>query len=557
LWTQQAVPATSSSESDALGNHSVAVDAAGNAYTTGMLKDTLTFGAFTLSGYGINMYLAKYDINGNAVWATQSNSNGIWRQAFAYGNSVAVNANEETYVSGWYYDSIKFGSILLTCPVSNFFLTKYDPNGNLLWAKQPVCEGGSLGYGCDVVLDASGNAYATGFFSGTVSFGSFTLKVGTHVNSAVFVAKYDPNGNVIWATQSEISGRGYSLALDNSGNVYVTGIFQNNISFGSVSLVSSGNSMFLVKYDINGNVIWARQPSLAGSNSAVYSKSMAVDASGGIYVTGYFFDTVSFATNILSAPQFAGGAFLTKYDTSGNVIWVDQGYNIYGNSIAWQGFSVVCNASKQGGGYLTLDANNYGGLVGPPVECGITFGTKTFSLPTQGTNAGLIVEFDSAGNVICGDINFEGNEDDGDGVGVDPSGSYIYISGDIFYTGIPGQLPNYYEEFFISRWQPCFIPYYVSPYESTCVYVPNAFSPNGDHTNDIEYVYGGACITSMDFIIYDRWGNKIFESKNPAYGWDGTYKGQAMNTGSFAYYLTALLQDGTAVTKKGNITLVR
>ncbi len=87
-------------------------------------------------------------------------------------------------------------------------------------------------------------------------------------------------------------------------------------------------------------------------------------------------------------------------------------------------------------------------------------------------------------------------------------------------------------------------------------FIPGAFSPNGDGQNDILYVRS-PCIKRMDFIIYDRWGNEIFESQNVSDGWNGTYKGQPMNTGTYVYYLKATMLDGTTVERKGNVTLVR
>ncbi len=87
-------------------------------------------------------------------------------------------------------------------------------------------------------------------------------------------------------------------------------------------------------------------------------------------------------------------------------------------------------------------------------------------------------------------------------------------------------------------------------------FVPNAFSPNGDLNNDKLFVMGG-CISQMQFYIYDRWGEKIFEASNAKEGWDGTYKGEKLNTAVFAYYLQATLTNGKVVTKKGNISLIR
>jgi gliding motility-associated-like protein len=88
------------------------------------------------------------------------------------------------------------------------------------------------------------------------------------------------------------------------------------------------------------------------------------------------------------------------------------------------------------------------------------------------------------------------------------------------------------------------------------IYIPEAFSPNGDGQNDVFYVRCD-CIKTMNFIIFDRWGNKVFETNNNSIGWDGRYKGQPMNTGTYVYYITALLNDGTKFMKKGNVELVR
>jgi gliding motility-associated-like protein len=88
------------------------------------------------------------------------------------------------------------------------------------------------------------------------------------------------------------------------------------------------------------------------------------------------------------------------------------------------------------------------------------------------------------------------------------------------------------------------------------IFIPNIFSPNNDLNNDVLYVRSHN-IREMTFSIFNRWGEKVFESKEITKGWDGTYKGLACNEGVFFYYLDATLQDGTIVQKKGNVTLIR
>jgi gliding motility-associated-like protein len=88
------------------------------------------------------------------------------------------------------------------------------------------------------------------------------------------------------------------------------------------------------------------------------------------------------------------------------------------------------------------------------------------------------------------------------------------------------------------------------------VFVPNVFSPNQDGENDLECVYG-RCIQTILFAIYDRWGEKVFETSDPDACWDGIYKGKLMNTAVFVYYLNATLLNGEDIKKQGNITLIR
>jgi gliding motility-associated-like protein len=93
--------------------------------------------------------------------------------------------------------------------------------------------------------------------------------------------------------------------------------------------------------------------------------------------------------------------------------------------------------------------------------------------------------------------------------------------------------------------------------ETGCeVFVPDGFSPNGDGNNDLECVFG-SCVESMNFAIYDRWGEKVFETSTVGECWDGTFRGQAMNTGVYAYVLDFTLVDGTSETRKGNLSLFR
>jgi gliding motility-associated-like protein len=88
------------------------------------------------------------------------------------------------------------------------------------------------------------------------------------------------------------------------------------------------------------------------------------------------------------------------------------------------------------------------------------------------------------------------------------------------------------------------------------IFVPSGFSPNNDGSNDLECVYGN-CIKTIYWAIYNRWGEKVYETSDKQACWDGTYKGQLMNTDVFVYKLQAELIDGKQVLKNGNIMITR
>ena len=88
------------------------------------------------------------------------------------------------------------------------------------------------------------------------------------------------------------------------------------------------------------------------------------------------------------------------------------------------------------------------------------------------------------------------------------------------------------------------------------VYLPNVFSPNGDGENDILYVLGKG-IESVSLKIYNRWGNKVFESDDMTQGWDGTYNGNEQGSAVFVYYISAAFVNGQTVEDKGNVSIVK
>lgn len=96
-------------------------------------------------------------------------------------------------------------------------------------------------------------------------------------------------------------------------------------------------------------------------------------------------------------------------------------------------------------------------------------------------------------------------------------------------------------------------------YSDDQLFVPDAFSPNNDTKNDVLGIYypDPSCVKELVFIIYDRWGEKVFEATDMAATWNGAFDGKPMNTAVFVYYMKVIFISGNEVIRKGNVSLVR
>jgi gliding motility-associated-like protein len=250
-------------------------------------------------------------------------------------NSIVTDLSGNVYTTGTFNGTSDFdpgaGVFTLTSAADSpdIFISKIDINGNFVWAKS--MGGTDTDNGFAIAVDAVGNVYTTGLFNNTVDFdpGTGTFNITSLGSAEIFVSKLDTDGNFVWAKSA--GGTGYqqanAIALDASGNVYTTGYFFGATDFDpSASAFTitplAAEDVFILKLDSNGDFVWAK--SFEGA-STERGKSIAVDASGNVYTTGFIFNgtmDLDPGVGVLSITTASfRSMFISKLDLAGNFVW--------------------------------------------------------------------------------------------------------------------------------------------------------------------------------------------------------------------------------------------
>jgi len=224
------------------------------------------------------------------------------------------------------------------------FANTYAQDLEYLWAKK---SGGSYTEeGNSVTTDAYGNVIVTGTFtSSSITFGDITLTKADSTAWSMFVVKYDPDGNPLWAkravTPSEyFTTTGNSVTTDSDGNIYVAGdLWGDTVTFDAQTYVLPepyGQASFFAKYDSDGDFQGAKM-ALNGRGTM----GIAIDGAGEIYITGITNNLIEFDGYVYTTG--AGGVFLAKYSDSGDFIWADLtsvSISSYGFNSEWMSYGV-------------------------------------------------------------------------------------------------------------------------------------------------------------------------------------------------------------------------
>ncbi|MCA9664935.1 MAG: SBBP repeat-containing protein [Myxococcales bacterium] len=305
----------------------IATDASGNIYVTGYFTTSIDFGSGVITSKGSNdIFVASYTPSGKLRWAK-----GFGGTSSDIGYDIAVDGSGNVYVVGRYYQSITFGGPTLTGTSYEIFLASFTSDGTHRWSKSFGST--SSDYGYSVAVDPSGNVTITGTFYNTVNFGGTNL---TSKGSAdIFLASFSTTGTHRWSKSfgSTSSDYGYKLAADNSGNVYLTGYFYNSVDFGGGAIASKGSTdIFLASYDAGGQHRWSKG---FGSTSSDYGYGVAVDNAGNVAITGSFYNTINFGGSTLTS-KGSIDAFVASFTSAGTHRWSksfggtssDYGYDV-------------------------------------------------------------------------------------------------------------------------------------------------------------------------------------------------------------------------------------
>jgi hypothetical protein len=362
-------------------------------------------------------------------------ANGQW--AIGMGGSVsdrasgvAVDASGNVYVTGTFNGTADFDpsgatSNLVSVGGSDVFIAKYSSSGSLVWAKSVGGSGADVSYG--IAVDGSSNVYIVGYFNGTADFdpGAGTSNLVTNGGTDIFLAKYSSAGALVWAkniggTSNDV---GRAIALDGSGNVFITGEYRTTADFNpggtAINLTSVGNGdVFIAEYSNAGSCLLAKS---VGGPSLDAGYGIGVDGVGLITVTGQYIDTADFDPSIgISNLTSAGvtAAFLAQYDFLGNLQWC----NSFGGTSAT--YSRGMTVDPNGGDiYVT-------GVFGGTVD--FNPGVGTTNLTSAGLEDVFFAKYDAAGGLAFAKSVGGSFSDFGYAITFDASGN-VYVAG--YFTG--------------------------------------------------------------------------------------------------------------------------
>lgn len=348
------------------------------------------------------------------------------------GTSICFDEMGNVFLTGNFSGTVDFdpgsGTYNLTSNGSNdIFIIKLTASKEFVWAKR--IGGSNSDGGNSICFQELGFIYVTGFFYGSVDFdpGNASCILSAGSGPDVFLLKMNLFGDLIWAKnfggnywQGENSN---SIAVDNAGNVYITGWFNDTIDFdpspGELFLSSHGNEdAFICKFNSGGDIQWARK---FGGIQRDNGYSLTLDTNCNIYTTGFFKETADFDPSVDTFNLTSNGGFdvfICKLDSAGEFVWAQS---MGGPDDDW-GYSIECD--KGGNSVVTGKFRD---------TISFNAGASQYNLSSNGEDDIFIAKIDSGGSWswikgIGGSQN-----DGGSSISLDLSNS-VYATG--YFKGV-------------------------------------------------------------------------------------------------------------------------
>ncbi len=304
--------------------NAIAVDSSGNAYVTGNTYNAID--GQTLHG-NRDFFITKYNTSGTRQWTVEDAATGGLSQAT--GQGIAVDASGNVYVVGVTNTAIdgQAGGC--------FFITKYNGSGTRQWTVEDGTGFFNSNAGQAIALDSAANVYVTGSVSGAID--GQTL----HGSADFYIAKYNTSGTRQWTIEDGSAGKsssGYGIAVDSSGNVFLTGITTGAIDG---QTLHGFFDFFITKYNTSGTRQWTVEDGATGQIAISYG--IAVDSSGNAFLTG-------FTGGAIDGQTLHGSTdlFITKYNTNSILQWTIEDGAASGSTI---GYGIAVDSS--GNAYVT------------------------------------------------------------------------------------------------------------------------------------------------------------------------------------------------------------
>lgn len=275
------------------GISAIALDSAGNCYLAGTYNTDARFDSIALSsGLTYETFVAKYDSSGRALWARSAGGAGALHIALGIavdkaGNSYTTGKFFNTISFGTY-------SFTADDAEQKIFIAKADPNGTFLWAKE-VGSGSYYGFGENVAVDAEGNAYIAGEFRASIRLGSTEYSFNNGLHYAALLVKYAADGSYQWSARSSGDAHmasGACVRVDDDGNVFMTGSLTGEARFGDLHAGSADAHADAYLAQLTPQGTFAAVETISGTGTASGS-AIAIAPNGDCLLVGSFDDSIT------------------------------------------------------------------------------------------------------------------------------------------------------------------------------------------------------------------------------------------------------------------------